>query len=122
MIRNARFSQEEQKGLLREYVALRLLLNNPFATMKVYVLESLCEYCRFGRISMEDGDSYVSMSMAIHPPRDNCYMYPGSDGGNFYAAAQGVVMRRKPGQNLSCARCEEDLSDEWMVYVTERTF
>jgi 5-methylcytosine-specific restriction protein A len=121
-IRNARFSQEEQKDLLREYVELRLLLNDPFATMKVYVLEPLCEYCRFGRVPMEDGDCFVSMSMAVHPPRDNCYMYPGSDGGNYYAAAQGVVIRRNTGEPLSCARCDEDLSDESMVYITERTF
>ena len=121
-IRNARFSQQEQMDLLREYVELRLLLNNPYATMKVYVLEPLCEYCRFGRMPMEDGDSYVSMSTPIHAHRDNCYMYPGSDDGNFYAAAQGVVMRRKVGHDLSCARCQEDLSDESMVYVTERSF
>jgi len=46
-IRNARFSQQEQMDLLREYVELRLLLDDPCATMKVYVLEPVCEYCRF---------------------------------------------------------------------------
>ena len=120
--RRARYSQQEQMELLREYVELRLLLKNPFATMEVYVLEPLCEYCRFGRMPMEDGDSYVSMSRPVHPPRENCYMYPGRNGGNFYAADQGVVLRQETGQELSCMRCEEDLSDESMVYVSERSF
>lgn len=51
---------------------------------------------------MEDGDRFVSMSMAIHSHRDNCYMYPGSDGGNYYAAAQGIVIRRNDGHQLCC--------------------
>jgi hypothetical protein len=45
-IRNARFLQEEQKDLLREYVELRLLLNDPFATMKAYVHERWREFLR----------------------------------------------------------------------------
>jgi 5-methylcytosine-specific restriction endonuclease McrA len=121
-IRNARYSQQEQMDLLREYVELRLLLKNPFGTMKVHVLEPFCEYCRLGRMPMEDGDNFVSMSTPIHAPRENCYMYPGRDGGNVYAAAYGIVMRCNDGYDLSCTRCQEDLNEETMVYVTERSF
>ena len=121
-IRNARFSQQEQMDLLREYVELRLLLDDPYATMRVYVLEPVCEYCRFGRMPMEDGESFVSSSLPIHGHRENCYMYPGRDGGNFYAAAYGHVIRRNDGHQIDCARCQEDLSEETMFYVTERTF
>jgi 5-methylcytosine-specific restriction endonuclease McrA len=121
-IRNARYSQQEQMDLLREYVELRLLLDDPYATMKVYVLEPLCEYCLFGRMPMEDGDSFISSTMPIHAPRENCYMYPARDSGNFYAASYGRVIRQADGHEISCIQCQEDLSEETLLYVRERSF
>jgi 5-methylcytosine-specific restriction endonuclease McrA len=121
-IRRAQYSQQEQMDLLREYVELRLLLKDPYATMKVYVLEPLCEYCRFGRMPMEDGESLISSAVPIHGHRENCYMYPGRDGGNFYAAAYGRIIRPADGHEISCVQCQEDLSEETMMYVRERSF
>ena len=118
----ARYSHEEQKELLREYVELRLLVADPMAAMKVYVLEPLCEYCRYGRAPMEDGESFVSSSTPVHEHRESCYMYPARDNGNYYAAAYGRIIRPADGHQISCVQCEEDLSDETMLYVRERSF
>lgn len=80
-IARSRYSQQARKDLLREYVESRLLLKNPFAATKVYVLEPLYEYCRFDRMPMEHRDTWVSTSRPIPPPRENCYMHPDRDGG-----------------------------------------
>lgn len=121
-IRRARYSQKEQKNLLREYVELRLLLDDPYMTMKVYVLEPVCEYCFFGRMPMEDGDPLISSPVPIYGQRDNCYMYPALDHRNFYAAAYGRIIRDDDGHPIACVQCDEDLSEETLLYVRERSF
>jgi 5-methylcytosine-specific restriction endonuclease McrA len=117
-----RYSQQEQIDLLREYVELRLLLDDPYMTMKVYVLEPHCEYCFFGRMPIEDGDPLISSAVLIYGHRDNCYMYPAWDSGNLYAADYGRVIRDVDGHDIACVQCEEDLSEETLVYVRERCF
>lgn len=121
-IRNARFSQQKQKDLIREYAELRQLLKNPYASMKVHVLEPVCEYCRYGRVPMEEGDSFVSLSHPIRPPRDNCYLYPSDVDRGVYAPEHGIVMRDADDYEISCDTCQEDLTGETMLFVRERSF
>ncbi len=117
-----KYSHEEKKNLIREYAELRQLLKNPHATMKVYVLEPICEFCRFGRAPMEDGDADFDVSRSIRPPRDNCYMYPAGVRTSYYAAEHGIVIREADGYDIRCVRCQEDLSEETLLYVSERSF
>jgi 5-methylcytosine-specific restriction protein A len=120
--RRRKYSQEEKQGLIREYSELRQLLRNPYVTMKVYVLEPVCERCRYGRAPMEDGDTFLPVSHPIRPPHDNCYMYPAKVDRGFYASAQGIIMRQNNGHEISCVDCEEDLTEETMLFVRERSF
>jgi plasmid maintenance system killer protein len=63
---------------------------------------------RSGPAPMEDGDTFLPASHPIRPPRDNCYMYPAEVDRGIYAPAQGIIMRRNDGHEISCVDCEED--------------
>lgn len=62
-----RYSQDEQKDLIREYASLRKLLADPFASMHAKVLEPMCNSCL--RPWPEADDPPITYS-PIHPPRE----------------------------------------------------
>jgi len=69
-----RFSHEEEKGLIREYAGLRLLLKDPMTSMEVKVLQPICHNCL--RPWPEPDDPPLSFGVRIHPPRELSYLYP----------------------------------------------